>query len=140
MKVDFKAPKSHQSRIGSFKSKVSAVFNKLDIPISVYAATEKDIYRKPRPGMWLELLKDNDIHLPGDLDLEKSIFVGDAGGRDAADGKPKDFSCSDRYDLSLSPLIVTDTDQEFRGECWHPIFYSRGVFSSGGTETVHAHA
>jgi bifunctional polynucleotide phosphatase/kinase len=94
LKSDTKAPKS---KLGSFKSKVSAVFSQLDIPISIYAATEKDMYRKPRTGMWSELLEDYDLHVPGDLDLENSIFVGDAGGRNAGEGKPKDFSCSDRY-------------------------------------------
>jgi bifunctional polynucleotide phosphatase/kinase len=74
------------------------VFNQLDFPISIYAATEKDIFRKPRIGMWTELLDDCDIS-PGDLDLPNSIFVGDAGGRLASGGKPKDFSCSDRYSL-----------------------------------------
>jgi bifunctional polynucleotide phosphatase/kinase len=96
LKADSKAPKS---KLGSFKSKVSAVFNQLDIPISIYAATEKDIYRKPRTGMWSELLEDFDIHLSGDVDLENSLFVGDAGGRNASNGKPKDFSCSDRYNI-----------------------------------------
>lgn len=94
LKSDTKAPKS---KLGSFKSKVSAVFSQLDIPISIYAATEKDMYRKPRTGVWSELLEDYDLHVPGDLDLENSIFVGDAGGRNASEGKPKDFSCSDRY-------------------------------------------
>jgi bifunctional polynucleotide phosphatase/kinase len=47
--------------------------------------------------MWSELLEDYDIHNPDDIDLENSIFVGDAGGRKASHGKPKDFSCSDRY-------------------------------------------
>ena len=95
MKPDSKIPKAHQSRLTTFKSKVSAVFGQLDIPISIYAATENDLYRKPRTGMWSELLDDHDI-LPGDLDLESSIFVGDAGGRHAVDGQPRDFSCSDR--------------------------------------------
>ena len=94
LKSDTKAPKS---KLGSFKTKVSAVFNQLDIPISIYAATEKDMYRKPRTGMWSELLEDYDLHMPGDLDLENCIFVGDAGGRNASAGNPKDFSCSDRY-------------------------------------------
>ncbi len=94
LKTDSKAPKS---KLWSFKSKVSAVFSQLDIPISIYAATEKDVYRKPRTGMWSELLEDYDIHLASDIDLENSVFVGDAGGRNACGGKPKDFSCSDRY-------------------------------------------
>jgi bifunctional polynucleotide phosphatase/kinase len=103
LKPDTKGPKSHQSRLGAFKSKVSVVFNHLDIPISIYASTEKDIYRKPRTGMWTELIEDYDIHLPDDLDLANSIFVGDAGGRDASPGKPKDFSSSDRYSPIAKP-------------------------------------
>jgi bifunctional polynucleotide phosphatase/kinase len=88
-------PKSSRKRLSTFKDKASAVLNQLDMPISIYAATEKDIYRKPRLGMWTELLDDYDIS-SNDLDLKNSIFVGDAAGRHAEAGKPKDFSCSDR--------------------------------------------
>ena len=95
MKADAKGPKAHMTKLAAFKTKVAAVFNQLDIPVSIYAATGKDIFRKPRTGMWTELLNDYDIAL-GDLDLENSMFVGDAGGREAWEGKPKDFSCSDR--------------------------------------------
>jgi bifunctional polynucleotide phosphatase/kinase len=96
MKPD-KVPKANQTKLSAFKAKAAAVFSQLDLPISIYAATEKDIFRKPRTGMWKELLEDYDIHLPGDLDLENSLFVGDAGGRTAGGGGPKDFSCSDRF-------------------------------------------
>lgn len=99
LKPDPKGPRALaagvQSNYSIFKTKVSSVFHQLDIPISIYAATEKDIFRKPRSGMWKELLRDYDIHL-GDLDLTNSIFVGDAGGRDASGRLPQDFSCSDR--------------------------------------------
>lgn len=93
LKPNTKGPKAQTSKVASFKAKVSAVFNQLDLPISIYAATEKDVYRKPRTGMWAELLDDYDIQ----PDLEQCIFVGDAGGRHAEGRKPKDFSCSDRY-------------------------------------------
>ena len=96
MRPDPKLPKAHHSKLSVFKTKTAAVFSQLDLPISIYAATEKDIFRKPRMGMWKELLQDYDIHLPGDLDLENSLMVGDAGGRTADGGKQKDFSCSDR--------------------------------------------
>lgn len=96
LKPDTKMPKAHQLKAEAFKTKVSAVLNQLDIPISIYAATEKDIYRKPRTGMWTELLEDNEIS-PADLNLDHSVFVGDAAGRQANQGKSKDFSCSDRY-------------------------------------------
>jgi bifunctional polynucleotide phosphatase/kinase len=96
LKADTKAPKAHQMRVTAFKSKVNSVFNQLDIPISIYAATEKDIYRKPRTGMWKELLEDHDLLNPSSIDLKNSFFVGDAGGRVAGMGLPKDFSSSDR--------------------------------------------
>ena len=100
-----KVPKAnHTTRLASFKTKVSTVMNQLDIPISIYAATSKDIYRKPRTGMWKELLEDYNIHTPGDIDLKNSIFVGDAGGRIARGGKPKDFSCSDRQVCEILSL------------------------------------
>lgn len=96
MKPDPKLPKAHHSKLSVFKTKAATVFSQLDLPISIYAATEKDIFRKPRMGMWKELLQDYDIRLPGDLDLGNSLMVGDAGGRTAGGGKQKDFSCSDR--------------------------------------------
>lgn len=95
-KADSKGPKALQTKYSAFKTKVASVFQQLDFPISIYAATEKDVYRKPRTGMWQELLDDYEI-LPDDLDLQNCIFVGDAGGRDAVGSTAKDFSCSDRY-------------------------------------------
>lgn len=62
--------------------------------------------------MWKELLEDYDIHAPGDLDLDNSIFVGDAAGRIAGDGKPKDFSCSDR-NFAANVGITFHTPEEF---------------------------
>ena len=67
----------------------------LDLPISIYAATAKDMYRKPRTGMWEEFLKENDINSES-VDVQNSFFVGDAGGRPAAFNARSDFSCSDR--------------------------------------------
>ena len=96
LKSDTKAPKAHQSRVIAFKGKVNAIFGQLDIPISIYAATERDVYRKPRTGMWKELLEDYDLNTPDSIDLSDSFYVGDAGGRLAGMGLAKDFSSSDR--------------------------------------------
>lgn len=101
-----KAPKAGLAkRVGEFKQKCNAVLNNLDLPVTIYAATGKDIYRKPRTGMWKELCDDYDIP-ETEVDLANSIFVGDAGGRVAGLAKgqdgaaaaavAKDFSCSDR--------------------------------------------
>jgi DNA 3'-phosphatase len=98
LKPDPKTVKSDQKRLADFKGKVSAVVSQLDLPVTVYAATGRDEYRKPRVGMWRELLDDHDLDIMETVDLESSFFVGDAGGREAVAGiTGKDHSCVDRY-------------------------------------------
>ncbi|KAK4034952.1 polynucleotide kinase 3 phosphatase-domain-containing protein [Parachaetomium inaequale] len=110
-----KAPKSAKNRVPAFKQKCGAVLSQLDIPITLYAATGKDIYRKPRPGMWTEMKDDYDL-AESDIDRENSVFVGDAGGRTAEPKGPgaaaKDFSCSDR-NLAHNIGIKYQTPEEF---------------------------
>jgi len=93
LKEDPRSVKGDRKRLADFKSKANAVLSALNLPITLFAATEKDIYRKPRTGMWAELVKLCDSHI---LDLSGSIFVGDAGGRAKTAKSPKDFACSDR--------------------------------------------
>ncbi|OHW99065.1 polynucleotide kinase 3 phosphatase [Colletotrichum incanum] len=109
-----KTPKSTKDRVSAFKQKVNAVLTQLDLPMTVYAATEKDIYRKPRPGMWKELCSDYD--LAGDIDLKQSIFIGDAGGRIAASKTAKDFSCSDRNFADNVGIEYKTPEEFFLGE------------------------
>jgi bifunctional polynucleotide phosphatase/kinase len=105
LKPDPKTIKSDQKRLADFKAKVSAVLNQLDIPISVYAATARDQYRKPRTGMWHEILDDYDLDGADAVDLENSLFVGDAGGREALAGGVKDHSCVDRLAILFSKTV-----------------------------------
>ncbi|KAK8039002.1 polynucleotide kinase 3 phosphatase [Apiospora rasikravindrae] len=114
-----KGPKN-LGRVENFKQKCNAVLAQLDIPISVYAATGHDIYRKPRIGMWKELCKDYDIK-EAEIDRENSLFVGDAGGRTAQLKQnsnsfkavaAKDFSCSDR-NFAHNLEVAYKTPEEF---------------------------
>ena len=83
-------------RLSAFKTKVASVLQQLEIPLHVYAATTNDTFRKPRIGMWKEALRDLEL-IDGEVDLDGSFFVGDAGGRIATKTVGKDHSCSDRY-------------------------------------------
>ncbi|KAL4868792.1 hypothetical protein BDV12DRAFT_169040 [Aspergillus spectabilis] len=89
----------------NFKDRVSAVMKQLGIPLSVYAATEDDEYRKPRAGMWREFIDDYDFDVTG-VDTSESAFVGDAAGR------PTDFSSTDRG-FAVNVGIPFKTPEEF---------------------------
>ncbi|KAI8340235.1 polynucleotide kinase 3 phosphatase-domain-containing protein [Chlamydoabsidia padenii] len=87
---------NNEQRIADFKRKVADIFSQLTVPVVLYAAMKKDQYRKPRTGMWDDMIKQ---HNEGALvELDQCFYVGDAAGRQ--DGwKPKmkkDHSCADR--------------------------------------------
>jgi len=73
--------------------------------------------------MWKEVCDDYDIS-ETDVDLENSIFVGDAGGRTAGLGKgpdgvkaaAKDFSCSDRNFAHNVGIKYLTPEEFFLGE------------------------
>jgi bifunctional polynucleotide phosphatase/kinase len=114
LRTDNKTIKDGMRSLNNLKGKAAAVFKALDLPMSLYAATEYDIFRKPRVGMWEQLTKDYGLSGDGDVDLEKSIFVGDAAGRtgDPKAGVKKDHSCSDR-DFAANVGIGFMTPEEF---------------------------
>lgn len=134
LKPDPKTIKSDQKRLTDFKGKISAVFGQLDLPVTVYAATGRDEYRKPRMGMWRELLEDYDLERVDSVDLAGSIFVGDAGGREAVAGiTTKDHSCVDRYAGTIRlyatkrSYIILKLYQGLCSQCWLTIPHTRGV-------------
>nr|XP_023907961.1 bifunctional polynucleotide phosphatase/kinase-like [Quercus suber] len=114
LRSDTKSPKDGMKSLNSFKAKVSAVLNDLDLPITVYASTGPDIYRKPRTGMWDQMLHDYQLTTSGDIDHAQCVFVGDAAGREAdkAAGIKKDHACSDR-DLATNVGIPFQTPEEY---------------------------
>ncbi|OTB04071.1 hypothetical protein M426DRAFT_262551 [Hypoxylon sp. CI-4A] len=119
-----KAPKAGLAKkVNNFKQKCNSILTQLDLPTTIYAATGRDIFRKPRTGMWTELCADYDIPTD-DVDLANSIFVGDAGGRTAqlkdsktgAAAVAKDFSCSDRNFAHNVGIAYTTPEEYFLGE------------------------
>ncbi|OAT06353.1 polynucleotide kinase [Blastomyces gilchristii SLH14081] len=106
LKKDLKGGSLESKSLSIFKQKVTAVMQTLGVPSSIYAATENDEFRKPRMGMWSEMLDDYDLDVAGSLDLEQSVFVGDAAGREG------DHSCVDR-DFAANVGIPFKTPEEF---------------------------
>merc|ERR1712029_273257 len=77
-----------------FRSKVESIVNSIQVPLQLFAATQKHcVFRKPRPGFWEYLQKYKNDGL--EIDMKNSFYCGDAAGRIRIKGK-KDFSCSDR--------------------------------------------
>ncbi|KAG5297472.1 polynucleotide kinase [Histoplasma ohiense] len=106
LKKDLKGGRVESKSLSIFKQKVAAIMQTLDMPFSVYAATASDEFRKPRMGMWREMLDDHGLSVAGLLDLEQSIFVGDAAGREG------DHSCVDR-DFAANVGVAFETPEEF---------------------------
>ncbi|KAF2461511.1 polynucleotide kinase 3 phosphatase-domain-containing protein [Lineolata rhizophorae] len=121
-----KSVKSDRKRVSDFKTKVSAVLGQLDLPLTIYAATTQDRFRKPRTGMWNEVCEEYDLRpVPSAnedcVDIENSFFIGDAGGRvsniGGAESKKtgqsaRDFSCSDR-NFAANVGIAFKTPEEY---------------------------
>ncbi|XP_028392053.1 bifunctional polynucleotide phosphatase/kinase-like isoform X2 [Dendronephthya gigantea] len=95
-----------------FRRKIEKILLKLQVPVQVFAATSKDIYRKPMTGMWRYLVEKENHGFPVDLSL--SFYVGDGAGRPVnwAPKTKKDFACSDRT-FAKNVGIPFHTPEEF---------------------------
>lgn len=96
----------------NFKDQLTSFLRQLDFPLSIYAATGNDHYRKPRTGMWHELKEEYELDANDAIDMENSFYIGDAAGRENIDKKRKDHATSDR-DLATNIDIKFQTPEEF---------------------------
>ncbi|XP_046581207.1 uncharacterized protein F21D5.5-like [Haliotis rubra] len=94
------------------KDKIEAIITALDIPVLAFICTGNNHFRKPSTGMWDYFVENCNGGV--EVDLEESVYVGDAAGRakNWAPGKPKDFSCSDRM-FAANIGINFKTPEEF---------------------------
>ncbi|XP_072762872.1 uncharacterized protein F21D5.5 isoform X2 [Anoplolepis gracilipes] len=101
---------SGKVKISDFKLKIENIVRKINVPIQVFIAVGRSIYRKPTIGMWESLAKEN-----GNITIDKanSFYVGDAAGRPKnwAPGKKKDHSSADRL-MALNVGLKFETPEE----------------------------
>ncbi|KAG4070370.1 hypothetical protein HA402_006512 [Bradysia odoriphaga] len=98
-------------KVEDYKKKTEAIVTKLGLPIQVFAATGKTIYRKPMLGMWNYLCEHKNQSVK--INKNESIFVGDAAGRPANKvlKTKKDHSTADRL-FALNIGIKFQTPEE----------------------------
>ncbi|XP_025156927.1 uncharacterized protein F21D5.5 isoform X2 [Harpegnathos saltator] len=98
-------------KLSDFKLKIEGIVRKIGIPMQVFIATGRSIYRKPALGMWEALEKKKNGGIA--IDKINSFYVGDAAGRQKnwAAGKKKDHSTVDRL-MALNLDIKFETPEE----------------------------
>jgi len=96
LKDNPKALQKDSPSLTNLKNQLTTIVQQLDFPVHFYGATGQDRHRKPRAGMWDEVLNDYDLQQEGMVDLINSFYVGDAAGREKTDKRKKDHSSSDR--------------------------------------------
>ncbi|KAF8623947.1 hypothetical protein AX15_006112 [Amanita polypyramis BW_CC] len=99
------------SALKKWKQKIYLIAAALpDTPFRLFAATAKDRYRKPMPGIWYEF--ERIAHSTGlEIDKSASFFVGDAAGRQYTKGKA-DFASTDRK-WALNIELQFHTPEEY---------------------------
>ncbi|KAJ6647211.1 Bifunctional polynucleotide phosphatase/kinase [Pseudolycoriella hygida] len=98
-------------KVNDYKKRTEDIVKKLNIPIQVFAATGKTIYRKPLTGMWKYLCEQKNQSIK--ISKSESLFVGDAAGRPANNllKTKKDHSTADRL-FALNVGIKFYTPEE----------------------------
>jgi len=120
--------KQDSKRTTEFKAKIGAIMNHFNFPVNLYAATERDQYRKPRTGMWRQMLNDFGLDNDQGVDLENSFYVGDAAGRISDEkGDVNDFASSDRYFGYLHSTNLANGTQRSGSQYWDTFLHPRGV-------------
>lgn len=112
LKDNAKSLQKDSTSLRNLKDQLTTHLNRLGFPISVYAATANDQFRKPRTGMWEQMKEDFDLENNDTIDMENSFYIGDAAGREKTDRRRKDHATSDR-DLAANIGIKFQTPEEF---------------------------
>jgi DNA 3'-phosphatase len=94
---------SNQGGVGKFKNlttdslkrKLNAIIEAIGCPVDIFCSFLKDEFRKPGVASW-SYISSRSLQLPSASTSEaRTLYVGDAAGRPAHRGRPKDFASTD---------------------------------------------
>lgn len=97
----------------NIKAKIERIVAALNVPVQAYVATGDNCFRKPLTGMWQTLSDAKNDGIA--IDLEQSVYVGDAAGRPENKSlkKKKDHSHADRFFAANVGLAFETPEQHF---------------------------
>ncbi|GAV09603.1 hypothetical protein RvY_19109 [Ramazzottius varieornatus] len=100
-----------KTKVSEWRQKVDSFLAKVGIPIQIFCASGGGQYRKPAPGMWDFFVQNYNEGVA--VDMENSVYVGDAAGRPNSGGKgKKDFAATDRL-FALNAKLPFKTPEEY---------------------------
>lgn len=101
-----------QSTITVICNRIKQLAELIGVPLQVFISSGGpiDSYRKPYGGMFVLMISRCNGGLQ--VDMSKSIFVGDMAGRDQIGSRPKDRSCSD-HQFAIVCGLKFKTPEEF---------------------------
>jgi bifunctional polynucleotide phosphatase/kinase len=100
------------------------------VPIRIIAALSKtDVYRKPNSGMF-DIVRELYRSKGYEIDMEHSVYVGDAAGRLAIGGRRKDHGDTDyKLALNVGLKFVTPEVSPIRSDRQCKLLIGRNIFS-----------
>lgn len=113
---------NNKTRFSWFKKKIENIHNELKVPFLLYAAMNKDIYRKPNTGM-IEFVLDYIFKKIGSVD--KLFYVGDAVGR-KYDHSDSDLKFAYNLELILNNVYLKKSDKYMKCPFYTPEQYFLG--------------
>lgn len=121
-----------QQHLDGWKKKIPLISAALpDVPFRILAASAKDGFRKPMPGMWNELERifaEDGVR----IDNNASFFVGDAAGR------TNDFASTDRkWAININISFYTPEVRINRSKVFMSCGNSLGIFSPTALSAVY---
>jgi len=96
------------TKLEHIQKKIEMIVKEINVPVQAMIATHKNYYRKPSPGLWKYMCEN--LNGGVKVDMNVSIFCGDAAGRPKTGEKSADFENTD-YKFALNCGLIFKTPE-----------------------------